>query len=201
MKGVVMSSFYRFWLALDKWTFKQAALIFNGHDPRKFETKVNFDTDIYDIESNCHEEWEADTVKTYWIFIKANWQLYGGGLYGKNAMRYQFFELARDKKITLPKELAATLEDLQMSDELGYLEDDSTKSFSIQQKRELVLAGWLVGADLNDSEQLEHTQEDLWKLLNKASSGLFKPASDGTIKDFFKAQNLCRFKIGRRKGG
>ena len=69
-----------------------------------------------------------------------------------------------------------------------------------QQSREIALRGWLKGKNHNLSNPLEITRAALWDELHDAIPDLFPPASEGTIKGFFKDQIYCEFKKGRRKG-
>ena len=74
------------------------------------------------------------------------------------------------------------------------------KRTSKQSKRELVLGGYLTGVGYEENTELEDTQQQLWEKLAKAAPELFPPAAEDTIRQFFKDQNFCKFKTGRRKG-
>ncbi|MBT3204315.1 MAG: hypothetical protein HOM14_19350 [Gammaproteobacteria bacterium] len=74
------------------------------------------------------------------------------------------------------------------------------KAIFINEKRSLVLLGWLTAKNFDLSKPLEITQSELWGELSKANNKIFPPSSPETIKGFFKEQNLCKFKTGRRKG-
>lgn len=73
-------------------------------------------------------------------------------------------------------------------------------AIKIQEKRELVLKGWLIGRGIAVQE-IELTQKKLWNELGNADKLIFPPSGDETIKEFFKKQSLCTFKKGRRNGG
>lgn len=74
-------------------------------------------------------------------------------------------------------------------------------NFTTQENREIILREYLVEKRIDTTNQIELTQSKLWDALHQIDNKLFPPASDDTIKQFFKVQDICRFKIGRRKSG
>lgn len=80
--------------------------------------------------------------------------------------------------------------------------EDSTRetlpTLNIQEKRELILKGWLAGKGFK--EPLELTQNKTWEALYSIDSQIFRHSAPDTIKQFFKKQTLCSFKLGKRKG-
>lgn len=76
-----------------------------------------------------------------------------------------------------------------------------TQSVNLQEKRELILKGWLAGKNiLNTKEQLEYTREKVWSEMNKIDDLVFRPSGEDTINAFFTKAKLCSFKLGKRKG-
>ena len=49
-------------------------------------------------------------------------------------------------------------------------------------------------------DPLEMTRRELWNLLSNIDGVVFSPKSDETINSFFKSQNNCTFKPGRKRG-
>lgn len=100
--------------------------------------------------------------------------------------------------------LSGEAEDIELEDNAApeELEDelDDQNYLYINDKRVLVLKGWL-GANKKDaSDELYITRESLWNELSAIDSRIFPPASIDTIKGFFKFQDVCKFKKGKRPG-
>lgn len=74
----------------------------------------------------------------------------------------------------------------------------STAKLLAQERRELILKGYLTGKGLDNNQQLKISQEKLWDSLNKIDNNIFPPTSDDTIKAFFRKQKLCSFTPGRK---
>jgi hypothetical protein len=88
------------------------------------------------------------------------------------------------------------LEPEELENELDYQSDLYTN-----EKRLLVLKGWLGASKYDVSKPLTKTRQQLWDELSKTDREIFPPMSESTIKDFFKSQDICNFKIGRPAGG
>lgn len=83
----------------------------------------------------------------------------------------------------------------------GDISNAADKSrMGIQHGRELILKKWLTDNEINSDQPLSNKQEELWGILGKINSEIFRSAAPDTIKQFFKKQNLCSFQTGRRKG-
>jgi hypothetical protein len=83
----------------------------------------------------------------------------------------------------------------ELDNELDYQSDLNTKD-----KRLLVLKGWLGASMIDVLKPLKMTRQQLWDKLSETDSRIFPPTSESTIKDFFRSQDLCYFKLGRRRG-
>jgi predicted DNA-binding protein (UPF0251 family) len=96
------------------------------------------------------------------------------------------------------------VEDIVLQDELAPEELENELDYQsdlyTNEKRLLVLKGWLGANKEEASKDLDITRENLWNELSEIDDKIFPPASNGTIKGFFKFQDLCKFKRGRRPG-
>ena len=103
-----MTDFYDQWLQVGKWTFEEAALIFNGKDPDQYSSQVNISRGI--DTSSFKVKWKNDVVRFHRIFKKANWEKYAGAykldiLISGETSPNHYFILAKDKQLKLPDEL------------------------------------------------------------------------------------------------
>lgn len=200
MKGVV--DYIDFWLRRDEWTFKEAAMLLNGVDP-KYIKKIDFRPDALILNKLRNIEQIEEVVPTYLIFCSARWERYD--IYAPSSeSSYQdnYFRMAYDKDIKISPEILKRREEylanIKSKKDL-VAEVKSTRS--MQESRELVLRGWLEGREYMVNQPLDLTRKEVWTELSKAVPEIFRPLSDETIKEFFKNQKFCRFKSGRRKGG
>ena len=67
-----MSSFYDFWFKKGTWNSKQAAILFNGRDPRMEKNQIEFPTEIDDFSGIKQDTWQWEVVENYFIFETSN---------------------------------------------------------------------------------------------------------------------------------
>jgi hypothetical protein len=91
------------------------------------------------------------------------------------------------------------LQDDLAQEELENEHDDQIDLYT-NEKRLLLLKGWLGANKKEASDDLNITRKNLWNELSEIDDKIFPPASIGTIEGFFKFQDLCKFKKGRRPG-
>ena len=78
---------------------------------------------------------------------------------------------------------------------------ESLTSKPITTRRLEVLREWLDSNKISRSAPLEMTREELWDKLSGIDGKAFSIKSPHTINGFFKSQDYCKFKLGRRKEG
>ena len=119
-------------------------------------------------------------------------------LHNKHIFSYNDLRISKEERGRFEKKYNI---EPQLSIELDSSTTNNQKQIGIQEKRECMLKGWLAGKEYDTEQPLELTQEMLWSELSNVDKNIFPPASPDTIKGFFKVQNICHFKTGRRKGG
>jgi len=109
-------SYLDYWLAVDEWTFEEAALIFNSKDPDKYREQVNFSVDINRYKNS---KWKLKVYHTHKIFKKVDWQKYAGEdpssftSYSEKVNHNLYFAIAADKQLKLPDALVAKWKEKQ----------------------------------------------------------------------------------------
>ena len=202
-----MTDFFDHYLKRGKWDSKQAALIFNRKDPRLHEKKIVFPADDNDYSRVKPDTWQWKALDYYYIFETAgrsDWERCGADLSSpyfwfhtyKEASPSVFITLAQDKLLEIPEELLKI-----HGEKIPHVrEPEDAQDKTIYERRVEVLKGWLANNNPKGAP-LDETQQQMWDELSSINSNAFLPKSSHTIADFFKAQNLCAFKRGRRKGG
>jgi len=111
-----VTEFYDHFLKRGKWDSRQAALIFNGKDPRLYERKISFPAKDNDYSRVKLNTWQWKAIDYYHIFETAeqsDWERCGADVSNPNfwfhtyktASPRVFITLAKDKQLELPSEL------------------------------------------------------------------------------------------------
>ncbi len=102
-----MTNFYDYWLKLSKWNSEQAALLFNGKDPRIDKNRVTFPTENDDFSGVKPGTWQWEALEYYFLFEAGDWEGCIGGGTGspKEASPFEFIHMAMQRGINIPKEL------------------------------------------------------------------------------------------------
>lgn len=103
---------------------------------------------------------------------------------------------AISKNVPLPKELNEYL--LKSENTSEQIKQKILTRKSSQVQREEVLGSYLKQNNHDSSKPIQISQNELWNELSKQDSTNFPPLSDDSIRTFFKKQNLCSFKKGRK---
>ncbi|MDZ7839635.1 MAG: hypothetical protein U5R46_02265 [Gammaproteobacteria bacterium] len=117
-----------------------------------------------------------------------------------------FLRWANEKQIKIPwvsfmEEVVAQIETAnERSEPVSDLAGQDDGEMSLQEKRELVLKGWLGAKGIKEGDEIAERQREVWDQLTNVDQVLFPPKSQETIGRFFKQAKLVRFKRGRRKG-
>jgi len=207
-----LKDLYDEWFTYPKWTFQEAAYLFNGQDPTKREKEplsdigtrrnIPFYKSLDDLHELKLSPREQKVFKTYHIFLRVDWKRYvdmntdPNFCYRKAANPCVFLSLAKDMQLELPDELLRKAEKINPRVE----ESEVDKDVSIGERRANVLKAWLASNN-PEGHPLEKTRMGLWNALSSIDGQAFSPKSPHTINDFFKSQRYCTFKPGRRKGG
>ncbi len=90
-----MTNFYDEWLRNELWTFKEAAMLFNGMDPQ-YAKDIGFKY----FESTQMEDWKKPIFKTYKHFLRTDWSKWDPHAHAMQAThRDIFIQAALDKDI------------------------------------------------------------------------------------------------------
>lgn len=105
-----MTDFFDYWLKFDKWSYKQTALIFNGHDPIADESEIDFSLNSNELDRSCKKEWHKDVMRSYILLHNINCSLYWPGGSNKWSIAViQLLAMAKEKDIELPDGLVEKL--------------------------------------------------------------------------------------------
>jgi hypothetical protein len=129
-------SYVDYWLQLDRWSFKEAALLTTGHNPDEIK-EVDFTAELTNVGKKSIATWEIPILERYQVFKRADWENYAGKdaihIYSEEeAKPLHYFQLLGHKKININEELrnkwrAKVLEKPNLSDSDKNLIDEELK--------------------------------------------------------------------------
>jgi hypothetical protein len=202
-----VKDFFGYWLNRGNWDSKNAALILNCKDPRVWEKKIAFPSDINDFSRVKPDTWQWKVIEYYSIFestTSADWEKHGADIDHpyfwfrtyKEARPRVFISLALDKRLEIPDELLRIQEE-----KISHVhKPEEARDKTIGERRVDILKIWLESNN-PEGKPIEKTRLEVWGELFGIDEEAFPARSQHTINDFFKSQNCCEFKPGRRKEG
>ncbi len=100
--------FFENWLKFDKWSFLEAALLFNGRDPDQPKPLESFHTWGHSKPELPNQEYGKDVSLTYQIFSRASWRKYDADAPKFESTRIEnYFQFANDNDLDVNETLKA----------------------------------------------------------------------------------------------
>ena len=199
-----MNKYFTHWEKVGTWSFKEAACIFAGINPRK-AYKIHFTPCSALLGAFSDVENESDAMRYYHILLFSNWDKFGGLIEEDRADQDAYIDLILENEIEIPTDLKSRWKRFQQkaneSKRNGAEVQKPPEKGHTQRERERQLNTYLLLENLSESENLDFTRKELWDSLSRKNFRLF-PSNmrSDSINKFFQNQSYCKFRIGRRKG-